>query len=83
MEGAVLKINNGFLVIEAPDLLSDLRKEFGNNILSVKTGWTASVYFQQALIIIGDKQYPFNPVGKAAQELIVTGGLENWVKEHI
>ena len=76
-------INNGFLVIEAPDLLSDLRKEFGNNILSVKTGWTASVYFQQALIIIGDKQYPFNPVGKAAQELIVTGGLENWVKEHI
>ena len=76
-------INNGFLVIEAPDLLSDLRKEFGNNILSVKTGWTASVYFQQALIIIGDKQYPFNPVGKAAQELIVAGGLANWVKEHI
>ena len=76
-------INNGFLVLEAPDLLDDLKNEFGEDALSLKTGWTAKVDFKQAIINIDDKIYHFNPVGKAAQELILTGGLENWVKERI
>ena len=76
-------INNGFLVLEASDLLDDLKNEFGEDALSLKTGWTAKVDFKQAIINIDDKIYHFNPVGKAAQELILTGGLENWVKERI
>ncbi len=27
-----------------------------------------------------DKHYPIDPVGAAAQELILLGGLEEWVK---
>ena len=76
-------INNGFLVLEAPDLLDDLKNEFGEDALSLKTGWTAKVDFKKAIINIDDEIYHFNPVGKAAQELILTGGLENWVKERI
>ena len=76
-------INNGFLVIEAPDLLSDLLDEFGNEQLSVKTGWNISVDFINCNVCHGDKKYPISPVGRAAQELILTKGLENWVKERI
>ena len=76
-------INNGFLVIETPELLADLKSEFGETKLSVKTGWNLQVDFKNCNIIIGEKKYPISPVGTAAQELILTKGLENWVKERI
>ncbi len=76
-------INNGFLVIETPELLADLKTEFGKTKLSVKTGWNLQVDFKNCNIIIGEKKYPISPVGTAAQELILTKGLENWVKERI
>ena len=34
-------------------------------------------------VIINEKTYPISPIGKAAQELIIAGGLESWVKERI
>ena len=76
-------INNGFLVIEAANLLEDLLKEFGDQALSVKTGWKISVNFSDCCIIYKDNRYDISPVGTAAQELILTKGLENWVKEKI
>ena len=76
-------INNGFLVLETPDLLADLNNEFNDGALSIKTGWIATVNFQKSIIIINEKKYPICPLGKAAQELIIIGGLENWVKERI
>ncbi len=76
-------INNGFLVIEVPELLADLKSEFGETKLSVKTAWIMQVDFKNCNISIGEKKYPINPVGAAAQELILTKGLENWVKERI
>ena len=76
-------INNGFLVLETPDLLADLNNEFNDGVLSIKTGWIATVNFQKSIIIINEKKYPICPLGKAAQELIIIGGLENWVKERI
>ena len=76
-------INNGLLVIEAPALLADLKSEFGEIKLSVKTGWNLQVDFKNCIISIEKKRYPISPVGTAAQELILTKGLENWVKERI
>ena len=76
-------INNGFLVIEAPQLLADLKSEFGEDKLSVKTGWKIHVDFRSCIISIKEKQYPISAVGTAAQELILAKGLENWVKERI
>jgi len=72
-------INNGFLVIEAPELLADLKSEFGEDKLSVKTGWKIHVDFRNCIISIKKKQYPISAVGTAAQELILAKGLENWV----
>ena len=76
-------INNGFLVIETPELLADLKSEFGTDKLSIKTGWEMKINFKSCTITIGNKKYPISPVGTAAQELILTKGLENWVKERI
>ena len=76
-------LNNGFLLLECPDLVNDLKTKFGKNKLTVKTGMNAVINFANSKISIEKKNYSFDPVGKAAQELIVFGGLEEWVKKNI
>ena len=76
-------LNNGFLVIEAPDFIRDLKKRFGTGKLSLRTGITATVDFRKCLIEVESREYHISPVGTAAQELIVVGGLEKWVKNQI
>ena len=76
-------INNGFLVIEVPDLVNDLKSKFGQNDLSVKTGIMAKIDFKKSKIETNNKTYSIAPVGKAAQELILTAGLENWIKKQL
>lgn len=76
-------LNNGFLLIECPELVNDLKSKFGSEKLTVKTGLIAKIDFQNSVINVNDKAYNIDPVGEAAQELIVTGGLEEWVKRNI
>ena len=76
-------INNGFLVIEAPDLVEDLKNRFGTNALTVRSGLEVVIDFRESRIRLADTVYAIGPVGAAAQTLIVTGGLENWVKANI
>ncbi|MCL5029252.1 MAG: homoaconitase [Bacteroidetes bacterium] len=76
-------LNNGFLLIECPTLTTDLKMKFGKDKLTVKTGMSASIDFANSKIIINKKEYSFDPIGKAAQELIVKGGLENWVRDNL
>jgi len=76
-------INNGFLVIEAPELVNDLKAKFGEKDLTILTKVNATVDFSKAIIIADGKNYSFNPVGTAAQELVVLNGLENWVKKNM
>ena len=73
-------LNNGFLAIEAPELVNDLKAQFGVEKLTVKTGIAAVVDFAHSKIAASGKEYPIGPVGVAAQELILEGGLEEWVK---
>jgi homoaconitate hydratase len=76
-------INNGFLVIEAPEYVNDLKSQFGTDKLSNKNGTFAEINFKKSTLISNNKKYTISPVGAAAQELIVVGGLENWVKRKI
>jgi homoaconitate hydratase len=76
-------INNGFLVVEAPELVQDLKSRFSTEELTVRTGITALVDFKQSRITVEDKVYDIDPVGPAAQELILAGGLEGWVRKAI
>lgn len=76
-------LNNGFLVIEIPEFINDLRSRYGEEKLSVQTSSKAELNFRSSIMMFGDKEYKFSPVGTAAQELVISGGLENWVKENL
>lgn len=76
-------LNNGYLLLEVPDLVNDLKNKFGKEKLTVKTGMKAVIDFRSSLLEVDGKKYILSPVGEAAQELIVSGGLENWVKNNL
>lgn len=76
-------LNNGYLVIEIPELVDKLKKDFGTESLTVVTGLKAKLDFKNSIITVNGDEYAFSPVGSAAQELIITGGLEYWVKENL
>ncbi len=75
--------NNGFLLIECQEFIIDLKIKFGNQKLTLNTGINAEIDFESSEIIAIKKRYPFSPFGIAAQELIVAGGLENWIKNKL
>jgi len=76
-------LNNGFLLVECPDLVNDFKEKYGKQKLTVKTGITAKIDFTSSSMLVDNKTYSFDPVGEAAQELIVVGGLEEWVKSKL
>jgi len=76
-------INNGFLVIECPELINDLKKQIGAGKLTVQTNKKIRIDFKNSSISFDDKHYSIDPVGEAAQEIIIAGGLESWVKKNL
>jgi homoaconitate hydratase len=80
-------INNGLLVIECPELVSDLAEEFSSSVPSVKPGY--NLHFDVAKGIINiyngetlSKSYQLRgSIGKEVQKLYLTGGLENLLKQ--
>ena len=76
-------LNNGFLVIEIPELVEELKAEYGKDKLTVQTSAKATVDYKISTLTFKDKNYKFGAVGSAAQELVIMGGLENWVKNNI
>lgn len=76
-------LNNGFLIIECPQLVNDLKKKYGADKLTVATESKATIDFVNSVIHFSNQKYVIDPVGEAAQELIVDGGLEEWVKNNL
>lgn len=76
-------LNNGLMVIECDELVNDLKNLWGTEIPTVITGTMAKIDFINSTITVDSQIYKIDPVGESAQELIVTGGLEEWVKKNI
>jgi len=76
-------INNGFVVIEVPDLVRMLKETFGAAKPTVRTAIRAKLDFRRSLLEANGKRYAVSPLGAAAQELVLSGGLENWVKQRL
>lgn len=76
-------LNNGFLLIECPQIINDLKNNYGTESLTVKIKEKAVINFRESEIVFKENTYTIDPVGEAAQELIIVGGLENWVKSKI
>ncbi len=75
--------NNGLLLIECPHFINELKSRFGKEKLTIRTGIISDIDFFNSEIIFDNDKYSFSPVGKAAQELIISGGLENWIMNYI
>ena len=76
-------LNNGYLLIECPQLVNELKSKYGKDKLTVKSGMNVKIDFENSVLTFDNKTYSIDPVGEAAQELIVTGGLEDWVKKNL
>ena len=76
-------INNGFLIIECSNLVNDLKDKYGKEKLTVQTNKKVKIDFENSSITFDGKEYSIDPVGEAAQELIIAGGLEEWVKKNL
>ncbi len=72
-------LNNGFLVVEAPAFIRDMKERYGTSALTVRTDMQVTIDFRRSCITAGDAEYAIDPVGPAAQELVLAGGLEAWV----
>lgn len=76
-------INNGFLVIEVPDLVRRLKDTFRSERPTVRTGIIAHIDFHKTTLEADGQTYAIPPVGAAAQELVIAGSLEKWVEERL
>lgn len=76
--------NNGYVVIEAPELVTLLRERFAaRKEPTVRTGLTAVVDFARSEIRAADRSFPFFPLGEIAQRLVVAGGFEAMLRDEI
>ena len=69
--------NNGYIVIECPGLVDDLRTAHTqDSAATIRTDVKVAVDFTRATIVAAGKEYSFAPLGEIAQELIAKGGFE-------
>ena len=76
-------LNNGFLAIEAPELVNYLKARFGDKKPTVRTGITAALDVKSSRLTADGKTYVIDPVGTTAQELVLAEGLENWIRNSL
>jgi homoaconitate hydratase len=76
-------LNNGFLPIEAPELLDHLRAKHQPSQPTTALEGLLCINFSTSKIHFGDEAFPMGPVGVAAQDLVIQGGLESWVRKEL
>ena len=79
--------NNGFLCIEAPELVMYLRQQFEKAIAAkektIVSGDSIEVDFASSTILYGGERFPFPALGSVPQSLVVAGGIEKLVAEKL
>jgi homoaconitate hydratase len=79
--------NNGFLCIEAPELVAHLRQQFENAIAAkqktIVSGDGIEVDFASSTILYCGETFPFPALGSVPQSLVVAGGIEKLVAQKL
>jgi len=75
--------NNGFLCIECPELLAAIRGLARDPGPTHRTGVAVEVDFAASVARAEGVEYPLSPLGPAAQDLMLAGGLEALVRNMI
>lgn len=87
-------INNALLTLEIPDLINMLREKYNapgvTKELTQRTGWFVRWDVGTSTVTVTDGQggpvvlkQKVGEIGQNLQEIIVKGGLENWVKSQL
>ncbi|GMQ80650.1 MAG: hypothetical protein BMS9Abin05_0078 [Rhodothermia bacterium] len=79
--------NNGFVCIDCPEFVNELKHEFSDEIaastLTIIPGDKLEVDFEVASVKYRNQVYRFRPLGSVPQSLVVAGGIENVVKNRL
>ena len=79
--------NNGFLCIECPDLVAQLRLDHAQGITAGKrtiiSDQPLEIDFAASLATWKDEAVRFTPMGTVPQSLVVAGGIENLVRNKL
>lgn len=72
--------NNGFVCLECPELVEDLRRRFPERVPTRRTGLAIRVDVRRARAEVDGRVFALAPLGEAAQDLVLAGGLEALVR---
>jgi homoaconitate hydratase len=78
--------NNAFICLESPELVAALRAGFpGEAAAGHRTilGGPIAVDYRRSKAVWRDREYPLSPLGPAAQELVLAGGIEALVRRRL
>jgi homoaconitate hydratase len=79
--------NNGYLCIECPQLVRNLKSEFAAQVVekqrTIIPGDEIEIDFASCTLRYRNKNYAFSPMGTVPQSLVVAGGVENLVARRL
>ncbi|HEY1730646.1 MAG TPA: homoaconitase [Terriglobales bacterium] len=79
--------NNGFVCIEAPELVKQLRSRFEDPVTrkerTIISVVPIEVDFAASTIRYADEEFPFPALGSVPQSLVLAGGIENLVRQKL
>jgi homoaconitate hydratase len=75
--------NNGFPVLESPQLVDYLAEKLADGKSPTVVGPAIEVDFSASVVRCDGKDFAFSPLGRVPQQLIVAGGAEKLVKKRL
>lgn len=79
--------NNGFLCVECPQLVRDLKQEFASQVeekqKTILPGDLIRIDFASCTLIYRERRYTFSPMGAVPQSLVIAGGIEKLVQKRL
>lgn len=77
--------NNGFLCIESPELVKQLRTRFASDgkEKTIIPGDVIAIDFAASTIRYGGEMFAFPALGSVPQSLVIAGGIENLVRRKL
>lgn len=77
--------NNGYVCLECPDLVRNLRERFRGQPVEAtrRIAEPFSIDIASSTARLGDRSYSVSPLGLAAQDLVLCGGLEALVRSRL
>ncbi|MHB0969659.1 MAG: homoaconitase [Thermoanaerobaculia bacterium] len=79
--------NNGFLCIECPELSAAMKKAFASAVAAgdrtIIPDGTMEIDFTTGTIVWKDARFHFPALGSVPQSLVVSGGVENLVRQRL